>query len=380
MKKIVLVCAYIMLFMMCGGVSLRSAVQSTSDAPIYDLHNNIIGEIKPDFENFIAMDDGFVYSESSNNTTDYYRYFFDGNKSEKLYSLDGDVQQSSNTVLINKQLYFLVSNTTGSDGNYTLYLMDLDRDKNEMKPISKDENMYPGSFLCIESAGAVNPDLLILKKHVDSTELIKYVPETGDATNVLQSVFDNAKSSGDTIEAVYCKWGITTLLMLQKNRSLWMDSYKDNGLLGSVNVSVFSDFAGQSHKTVDSLFYDYTNNYVYYQNSSGSSYLGRNLDGKLKRSINNTILKAKNTIEDRDEAVFFDNRYLYDFKEGTPGIMRKSWLDINTGYRVENVYISGSDNILICTVKASIFSSKIEREFYYLKFSDFDFDQRVKLR
>lgn len=392
MKKIALACAVLMLFTLCG-CQRSPNIDGDLKTIVYDKDNNIIADVE-NGSNFVLLDDGFVYTENNTNNDDHtpimqcHRYFFADGRDVTLGMLSPWAYISPCSAYINNHLCLLVTSEVKSDKQSgTLTLWDIDLRENTMNRVSEEDGMYYYSSMGIDARDTNNESLLILKQRVDGDmELKRYAPGSIETTVPQDYVFDNAKSNGDNVKGMFINGLTTTFLRLDTDKSLWFDNYDSKmSFLNNINVDVLSNTKSEREQIVRDL-YAFDGNYIYYRNIGKTTFFGQITGGVLKSAMDTSgsFLKAQDASSQKDKAVFFDKKqkdiYYFNNTAGKDKKMTKAKFTLcKQGFSIENVYKSQMDNLLVSTVKTDIFGNVKERQLYYIKITDLDFSENVKL-
>lgn len=352
---------------------------------IYD--NNSVFDTIEIFGNILQTNDGFIYSkyidESSGKLTEmeYYRYIFNTKKSVKLGSIKDWSLQTNEAEYINNHIYYFVS--TGDITSYEdrkLKFIDIDLNNNTMSELSSETGGFP--YNSMAAAG----NLVLMSKVLKNGSCLEaYNTETKEIRTLKSFNFDDKNNIGEAVRKISVNEQDKTisLLMLkitaENNVSLSIETYDyDMNLLDTIDISTISSDNNELCQGVS--FFDYTNNYVYYENFSITRFLGLVNKSNLEKfnSINETFQMAHETVKDNEINLFYqlgdENNYIYLFNTKVGTLKKSTFKADDDRYYITNMSKDNENNLIILMdYKNPDTSERLDTRLYFIRLNDLKF-------
>lgn len=343
---------------------------------IYNAQNEKIGKIE--YDGFaVPINGGLVYSKDSpvEAEWEYHLYTFATGESVKLGSVQNCYMQPTLGVLLQEHLFFFV--ITSEKEGQVLRLMDLDLESHTMS----ERYSEAGDFYVNSMAGEGNRLLFGL---VDGNET--YVQEYNLSTNERKTLksfsFDDIKGRGDAVRFVYTDGDTISLVVMDHTEDfvqLRVDVYdKEMNFLKSRDISGISERETELRQRV--LNFVYTNDFVIYQNSSSTRFVGRATDAGLEKCMDTDILQKiafDMVLTPSTKLVYRSNYetndlYLIDTKTGS--VKESSFFAENKNYVFSHI-MRGTNGDLLIRMGGSDPSTgqKLPYRLYYVSESDLHF-------
>lgn len=352
---------------------------------IYD--NNSVFDTIEIFGNILQTNDGFIYSkyidESSGKLTEmeYYRYIFNTKKSVRLGSIKDWSLQTNEAEYINNHIYYFVS--TGDITSYEdrkLKFIDIDLNNNTMSELSSETGGFP--YNSMAAAG----NLVLMSKVLKNGSCLEaYNTETKEIRTLKSFNFDDKNNIGEAVRKISVNEQDKTisLLMLkitaENNVSLSIETYDyDMNLLDTIDISTISSDNNELCQGVS--FFDYTNNYVYYENFSITRFLGLVNKSNLEKfnSINETFQMAHETVKDNEINLFYqlgdENNYIYLFNTKVGTLKKSTFKADDDRYYITNMSKDNENNLIILMdYKNPDTSERLDTRLYFIRLNDLKF-------
>lgn len=352
---------------------------------IYD--NNSVFDTIEIFGNILQTNDGFIYSkyidESSGKLTEmeYYRYIFNTKKSVRLGSIKYWSLQTNEAEYINNHIYYFVS--TGDITSYEdrkLKFIDIDLNNNTMSELSSETGGFP--YNSMAAAG----NLVLMSKVLKNGSCLEaYNTETKEIRTLKSFNFDDKNNIGEAVRKISVNEQDKTisLLMLkitaENNVSLSIETYDyDMNLLDTIDISTISSDNNELCQGVS--FFDYTNNYVYYENFSITRFLGLVNKSNLEKfnSINETFQMAHETVKDNEINLFYqlgdENNYIYLFNTKVGTLKKSTFKADDDRYYITNMSKDNENNLIILMdYKNPDTSERLDTRLYFIRLNDLKF-------
>lgn len=352
---------------------------------IYD--NNSVFDTIEIFGNILQTNDGFIYSkyidESSGKLTEmeYYRYIFNTKKSVRLGSIKDWSLQTNEAEYINNHIYYFVS--TGDITSYEdrkLKFIDIDFNNNTMSELSSETGGFP--YNSMAAAG----NLVLMSKVLKNGSCLEaYNTETKEIRTLKSFNFDDKNNIGEAVRKISVNEQDQTisLLMLkitaENNVSLSIETYDyDMNLLDTIDISTISSDNNELCQGVS--FFDYTNNYVYYENFSITRFLGLVNKSNLEKfnSINETFQMAHETVKDNEINLFYQlgdkNNYIYLFNTKVGTLKKSTFKADDDRYYITNMSKDNENNLIILMdYKNPDTSERLDTRLYFIRLNDLKF-------
>lgn len=352
---------------------------------IYD--NNSVFDTIEIFGNILQTNDGFIYSkyidESSGKLTEmeYYRYIFNTKKSVRLGSIKDWSLQTNEAEYINNHIYYFVS--TGDITSYEdrkLKFIDIDLNNNTMSELSSETGGFP--YNSMAAAG----NLVLMSKVLKNGSCLEaYNTETKEIRTLKSFNFDDKNNIGEAVRKISVNEQDKTisLLMLkitaENNVSLSIETYDyDMNLLDTIDISTISSDNNELCQGVS--FFDYTNNYVYYENFSITRFLGLVNKSNLEKfnSINETFQMVHETVKDNEINLFYqlgdENNYIYLFNTKVGTLKKSTFKADDDRYYITNMSKDNENNLIILMdYKNPDTSERLDTRLYFIRLNDLKF-------
>lgn len=352
---------------------------------IYDINNNVIGEIEH-YGMIIQTEDSIVYTQLPDGSTDsidemaYYRYVLDTKENIKLGTVKNWSYQNSNKVYVNDRLYFFVATDVNDSQERTLKFCEVDFKSNTMREIFSDKGGFPYNAMALVG----NHKIIYTKILENETRLMEYNVETEENTLLKSFAFDDDGLKGETIRQVSSDENTISLLVLamqsEDQVALRIDRYDhDMNYITSIDVTSLSSDPNELRQGVG--YFQVYHDYVYYENFSISRFLGRMEEDALKQvaetDYNFSLISS--AFNNFDKTLFYqaytknNDIYCLDYADGT---LKKTQFHApdEERYSLVNAYTDQNNHLaLVMSYRDPDTAEFLEPRLYYIKLSDLEF-------
>lgn len=357
---------------------------SNETLPIYNIHNEPIGEIT--HYGFIAQaNNSIVYAKIPTGTTnivtemDYYRYIIDTKENIKLGTINDWSQQSTEVVYLDNHLYLMVmTGDITSKESRTLKLLDVNLNNNSLSEVFSEKGGFP-----YNSMVGVGSKLLMAKVLSNASCVDEYDITTKEIKTLIKFDFNDKTTTGETIRQICADDNTISLMMLVKETAdsvkLRVDVYDHNmQYMRSVDTTDISSVPNERLQGISN--FQFSDGNLYYENFSSTRFLGQTKNNQVLKTIdtNDTFAMATET-ENNKVKVFYqsfslDNNHLYLWNTENGNLLKGEFYADDKRYYIVNMTRDSNDNCLITLYyRAKDSDEKLKPRLYYINLKDLDF-------
>lgn len=376
-------------------LNISDEASDNNTAKIYDIDNNIIGELEEGFQLWL-VDGNIIHTTSQkgsakdSSAADCYCYNIENKTSVYLGTIeDWEIALTHQQVLYNQHLYNLIVAGDLYDANKReLVVYDIDLNN---KCMSK-AVVIKGGFQ-YDTMTVANNKILITNLHPDGHSSIEeYDLETKQLKTVLSNDLDS-ENGKDVIRNITTDGNSICMMRVQYNSEedhpLFLDYYDyDMNRIKSINLApMFTndyDFDETDQGVSDFIV---SNDYLYYQNFSLTRFLGKIKDNTVER-----LIETNPNFNSATNADLQDNKFLFyqAYNDGTSNISKSNDLYLfdsesgsvkkcefyadNKKYYFTAAYKSTDNHaLLVMQYEDPYTRDALPVRFYYVDLSDLDF-------
>ena len=369
-----------------GGEGAAAAAEYPyAPVPIYNAQNEKIGELEQSGSVY-PTEGGFVYTKRVDDRIgldisggvidiEYYLYTVSSGEHIKIGAVQNHYMQSKGVLLQNHLFFFEVIYT---EEESVVKLLDLDLENHTMSEVYSEVD---GSYF--QSMAGVGESLFFAKPVENGACIQEYNISEKEMKTLMRLSWDAASDEREMLRSLWADENTISLLMLETDTGrskepahLRVDVYdRDMKFLGSRYISGVTDEEGQNQFAMNFI---YSSGFLYYQNASFTSFLGRVTDKGVERLLEDDSARmAYETAQIPETKLLYrsydegNTLYLVDVKTGD--IREGSFSADDELYQIKDVSRDTGGNVWIRMGYEDPSTDERPERLYYVSESDLHF-------